>query len=92
MVNCVVNVIGDCLPGFYMFRSERIRDDYIRLCKAGTCMAMQTKAWMTSFLFKDFLSFFKKSIFGEIFQSSQHLLIMDEHGSHVMLKAIAQAQ
>jgi len=47
---------------------------------------MQTKAWMTSFLFKEFLSFFKKLILGEIFS------IIEEHGSHVMLEAIAQAQ
>jgi hypothetical protein len=32
-------------------------------------MAMQSKAWMTSFLFKEFLSIFKKSIPSENFQS-----------------------
>jgi len=88
-VNCVVNIIGDCLPCFYIFRGDRIRDDYIKLCKTSTCMAMQTKAWMTSFLFKKFLSFFKKSVIGEISQSNQHFLILNKHGSHVMLEAIA---
>jgi hypothetical protein len=58
-MNCVLNVA-----------SEWIKDDYIKLCKVGTCMAMQTKAWMTSFLFKEFQSFFKKSIFSEIYQSN----------------------
>ncbi len=38
-----------------------MHDDYIKLCKQGTCMAMQTKAWMTNFLFKKLLSFFKRS-------------------------------
>jgi hypothetical protein len=52
-------------------------------------MTMQAKAWMTSFLFKDFLSFFKKLILGEISQSNRHLLILDGHESHVMLEAIA---
>jgi hypothetical protein len=46
---------------------------------------------MTSFLFKGFLSFFKKSIPCEISQSNQHLLILNGHGSHVTLEAIAQA-
>jgi hypothetical protein len=91
-VNCVVNVTKNCLPSFYIFRSERIRDDYMRLCKASTCMAMQTKAWITFFLFKEFLSFFKKSVLNEISQSNWHLLILDKHGSHVMLEVIAQAK
>ncbi len=52
---------------------------------------MQTKAWMTSFLFKKNLSFFKELILGEIFQSNRHLLIIDGHGSHVMLETIVQA-
>jgi len=43
---------------------------------------------MTSFLFKEFLSFFKRSIPSGIFQSNQHLLILNGHGSHVTLKAI----
>jgi hypothetical protein len=53
-------------------------------------MAMQTKAWMTFFLFKEFLSIFKKSILGEIFQSKTSLNL-NGHGSHVTLEAIAQA-
>jgi hypothetical protein len=56
-----------------------------------TCMAMQTKAWMTSFLFKEFLSFFKDYVQGGISQTNHHLLILDGHGSHVTLKAIEQA-
>jgi hypothetical protein len=51
---------------------------------------MQTKAWMTSFLFKEFLSLFKRSLLGGISQSNWHLLFLDGHGSHVTLEAIAQ--
>jgi hypothetical protein len=47
--------------------------------------------WMTTFLFKEFFSFFKKSILGGISQTNQHLLILDGHGSHVSLEAIEQA-
>jgi IS4 transposase len=58
-MNCVVNATG-----------EWIKDDYIKLHKVGTCMAMQTKTWMISFLFKNLKSFFKKSILNEISQSN----------------------
>jgi len=59
MMNYVVNATG-----------EWIKDDYIKLCKVGICMAMQTKAWMTFFLFKEFLSFFRKLVPNEISQSN----------------------
>ncbi len=43
---------------------------------------MQNKAWMTSFMFKEFLSFFKRFILDGISQTNHHLLILDGHGSH----------
>jgi hypothetical protein len=78
--------------GFYIFQGEIIRDDYIKHSKFGTCMAIQTKAWITNFLFKEFLSFFKRSILGGSFLSNHHLLIINGHGSHVNLEAIEQVQ
>jgi hypothetical protein len=36
----VVNAIGTTLIGFYIFRGERIHDNYIQFCKLGTGMAM----------------------------------------------------
>jgi hypothetical protein len=56
-----------------------------------TCMAMQTKAWMTSFLFKEFFSFFKDYVPSGISQTNRHLLIIHGHGSHVTLKDLEQA-
>jgi hypothetical protein len=47
---------------------------------------------MTSFLFKEFLSFFKRSIPSGISPSNRHLLALNGHGSHVSLKAIKHAQ
>ncbi len=55
-------------------------------------MVVHTKTWMTSFLFKEFLSFFKKLVLGGIFPNNYHLLALDGHGSHVSLKTIEQAQ
>jgi hypothetical protein len=48
--NCVVNVIGGALPWFYIFKGEKLKDDYVKFCQLGTWMVMQKKAWMTSFL------------------------------------------
>jgi hypothetical protein len=50
------------LPRFYIFKSERLHDDYIKLCKPKICMAMQKKVWMIFFLFKEFLTLFKKNV------------------------------
>jgi hypothetical protein len=85
-MNCVVNATGHILLRFYIFKGYEIQ-----LCKLGTYMAMQTKAWMTSFVFKEFLSFSKRSIPGGISLINRHLLILDVHNSHVTLEAIKQA-
>jgi hypothetical protein len=53
---------------------------------------MQNKAWMTNFMFKKFLLFFKRSVLSGVSQTNYHLLIMDGHGSHVTLEAIEQVQ
>jgi hypothetical protein len=62
IINYTINVAEGVPPNFYIFRGERLRDDYIRLYKLGSCMAMQKITWMINFLFKEFLSFFNKSI------------------------------
>jgi len=43
----------------YIFKGEKLKDDYIKLCKIGTCVQHENRTWMTKFLFKEFLSFFK---------------------------------
>jgi hypothetical protein len=45
---------------------------------------------MTCYLFKQFLSFFIRLVLGSLFQHNRHLLILNGHGSHVILKAIEQ--
>jgi len=49
---------------------------------------MQNKARMIIFLFKEFLSFFKRLVLGGIFHFNQHLLILNKHGSHIMIESI----
>ncbi len=48
-------------------------------------MAMQKKIQMTTFLFKEFLHFFKTSLFCVIFLANNHLLILDVDESHITL-------
>jgi len=59
-INYIVKTTKKSLPRFYIFKRKKMHDDYIKLCKQGTCMVMQTKTWMTNFLFKKLLSFFKR--------------------------------
>jgi len=77
---------------FLCFRGEWFKNDYIKGCKTKTCMVMQNRAWMTTFLFKEFLSFFNKLVPSGISQFKRHILILNSHGSHVTLEAIEQAR
>jgi hypothetical protein len=52
------NATRGVIPRFYNFKGERLRNDYIKLCQPRTYMAMQKRAWMSSFLLKKFLAFF----------------------------------
>ncbi len=61
-LNYVLNDAKGVLHGFYIFRGEKLRDDYIQLCKPNICMVMQKKTWMTTFLFKEYVAFFNESI------------------------------
>jgi hypothetical protein len=75
----------------YIFRGERIRENYIKDCKLGIYMVVQKQTWMTCFMFKELFSFFMKSILGGISQFNHHLFILNGHGSHVNLEAIEKA-
>jgi len=55
-------------------------------------MAMQSKAWMTNFVFKEFLYFFKRLVPGGLSLTNKHFFILDGYRSHVTLEAIEQAQ
>jgi hypothetical protein len=54
---CVVNATKGSLPRFYIFMGERIKDEYIKHCKAKTCMGMQREAWMIIFYSKNFYQY-----------------------------------
>lgn len=53
-------------------------------------MAVQGKAWMTAYLFSEWLSHFIKNVklMGEILPERCHLLILDGHNSHVTIEVV----
>jgi len=56
----------------------------LNFVKLETCMAMQ-KSLADFFLFKEFLSFFKKFVLGDISFINRHLLILNGHNNHIIL-------
>jgi len=42
-INYVINVVGGIFFSFYIFKGEKIRNDYIQQCKPRSCMEMQKK-------------------------------------------------
>jgi hypothetical protein len=52
IINWAINATNVILLRFYTFIGERLRNDYIKLCKLKRCMVVQKKAWMTFFVQK----------------------------------------
>ena len=75
LLTCI-NAVGFHIPGFYIFRGKRIRDNYIRFCEDVAAMAMQLEAWMTQFLFSSWISHFIHSLGnrGGISPKNRHLM------------------
>jgi hypothetical protein len=59
-MNCGVNVIGKFMLTFYIFKGERLQQDYIKDCKPGTCMAMQKKGLHDNLFVQGVFKFFQK--------------------------------
>jgi hypothetical protein len=52
IINCAINATSVILLRSYIFIDERLKKDYIKLCKLRRCMVVQKKAWMTFFCSK----------------------------------------
>lgn len=89
-----VNASGLSIPSFYIFKGKRFRRNYIERCESGATMAMQPRAWMTSFLFSKWISHFVKSVepLGGVSPDRRHLLIFDGHVSHVSIDTVQEAR
>jgi hypothetical protein len=63
-INYVVNEVKLTLLGFYIFRGERICDDYIQLYKAWICMVSYVIKSMEDYLF--FKNFFFQKVYTKV--------------------------
>lgn len=88
-----VNAAGKAIPSFYIFRGKRFGQNYIQHCEDGATMAMQPRAWMTTYLFSAWLDHFVASVgkVDTISENHRHLLILDGHNSHVTLEVAKAA-
>jgi hypothetical protein len=89
-----INAAGSSFPFFYIFRGKRFGQNYIQRCEAGATMAMQPRAWMTSYLFGAWVSRFIELVraSGSITPEYRHLLILDGHISHVSVEVVQEAR
>jgi hypothetical protein len=93
MLVCI-NAGGQAIPLFYIFWGKRVHQNYIEHCEVGATMAMQPRAWMTSYLFSAWISHFLESVnrLGGISPQQGHLLILDGHNSHMTLEVVMEAK
>jgi hypothetical protein len=83
-MNCVVNATKGSLPRFYIFMGERIKDEYIKHCKARTCMGMQREAWMTIF-YSNFSNHYSRGQFQVASQEvGLDMVTLPSHISHAL--------
>ena len=58
LVLSCINVVGGCIPNFYILKGTYFLEDYIARCEANVMMDMQSNAWMTKWLFESWISHF----------------------------------
>ena len=88
-VLCCMNVDGASIPNFYIFKGKQFQRNYIEAFEARATMAMRPCAWMTSFLFAQWISHFVKSL--EAMRGVQrHLIILDGHVSHFSIQTVKE--
>ena len=89
-----INATGFSIPSFYIFRGKRFGKNYIQRCEACATMAMQPKAWMTSYLFGAWILHFIELVpeSSSISQEHHHLLILDGYISHVNMEVVQVAK
>ena len=92
VLSCI-SASGDHIPGFYIFKGKRLKENYIVHCESKATQAMQPEGWMTAFLFSEWLSHFINALEsrGGVSPTNRHLLVVDGHNSHVTLQVVHKA-
>jgi hypothetical protein len=92
VLSCI-NASGGHIPNFYIFKGKQMRRNFLQLADPGDTMAMQAKAWMTSYLFDSWISHFILALQrgSGISPSNRHVLVLDGHISHVSLSVVTKA-
>jgi hypothetical protein len=55
---CCINAMGGSIPNFYIFKEKKMRRNFLDLANPEDIMAMQPRAWMTSYLLDSWISHF----------------------------------
>ena len=58
LVLTAINVQGETMPNFYIFKGIRPKRNYLALCKDGASFGMQKKGWVDSYLFSKWMDHF----------------------------------
>jgi hypothetical protein len=66
LVLSCINAGGGHIPNFYIFKGKQMRRNFLQLADPGDTMAMQAKAWMTSYLFDSWIFHFFLALGGEV--------------------------
>lgn len=87
LVACAINSTGNATPPMFIFPRVRFRDHFIRGSPAGSIGHATKSGWMNEEAFVMFLEHF-------ICHTIDHpvLLILDNHESHISLKAVKTAK
>ncbi|CAB4068516.1 unnamed protein product [Lepeophtheirus salmonis] len=90
-VLCAVNAGGSAVPPFYVFPRAKVNPAFLNGALSGAEATATKSSWMNSEIFSNqYLPFFIRQT--RCSKDHQVLLIMDNHESHVSLKAITTAK
>ncbi|XP_040572509.1 uncharacterized protein [Lepeophtheirus salmonis] len=90
-VLCAVNAGGSAVPPFYVFPRVKVNPAFLNGALSGAEATATKSSWMNSEIFSNqYLPFFIRQT--RCSKDHQVFLIMDNHESHVSLKAITTAK
>ena len=89
-----IDAIGSFIAYFFIFKGRRRFKDYIQLCGIGTTMAIQENDYVTSYLFFIRINHFIEQLkeMENLSPFNRHLIVLDEHKSHLTLGVIEKAK